>query len=126
MHRLLGTPRISGEVFTLHIGYGAFLTGVVTLTIRYLPLLSQGENAELYLFGAIFAVAGGGAVVVSIFSDYIGRLAMLLVPKAMRKARMDALRQYRLALDAWERRKAAAEAKGEQFDEPQPGIEQFA
>ena len=106
------------------IYYGFFLAVLALLLARYWYALDWQDESAIPFLAAIFGVAAGTALTITIIAEVLGRM-VLLIPAAVRKLKAEgaaegaaeANRKWR----AWLERKAAAERDGLPFAEPPPG-----
>ena len=79
----------------------------------------QPYGNRTYVLGNISGASAGIASVIAFFVEVIGRM-VLLIPKAVNDIFARGRRAERTKAREWWKRKLAAEAKGEPFDDPPP------
>ena len=102
------------------IYYGFFLAVLALLLARYWYALDWQDEAAIPFLAAIFGVAAGTALTITIIAEVLGRM-VLLIPDAVRKLKAEGAAEANRKWRAWLERKAAAERDGLPFDEPPPG-----
>ena len=79
----------------------------------------QPYGNRTYVLGNISGASAGIASVIAFFVEVIGRM-VLLIPKAINSLLARGRKEAHDKAREWWKRKLAAEAKGEPFDEPPP------
>ena len=107
--------------------YLVYVVAVAVFLWQYrVPLLSgaTADETRLYLLAAVFGVSAGIALTATILMEVLITM-VLLVPRvwqhAVNQGKREGRRENQQRWEEWNRRRMAAEARGERFEEPPPG-----